>query len=146
VAIPADILLTRGKSTDQGTPGILTGDRLSLCTLELPWRNNAPGISCIPAGRYVCRPYSSGKFPDAWEVADVPGRSAILIHIGNYAGDTAKGYRSDVQGCILVGLTLGEINGQQALLSSRLAMDALQAAVGRKPFTLVIADNAGTSE
>jgi hypothetical protein len=132
------LTLTRGQSTDQGTPGLLTCDGLSLFTLELPWRDNTPQTSCIPAGRYLCRPYSSTKYPGVYEVTGVPGRSAILIHTGNFAGDVSKGYKSDVQGCILVGLARGSLDGQKNVLSSRLAMDRLQAAVGRNSFELVI--------
>lgn len=84
------------------TPGVLScpradGSFLTLATLELPWRGNQRGVSCIPAGTY---PVQYG-WSDRWNclmphVLDVPGRDAIEIHIGNGPGDT--------DGCIIVGM------------------------------------------
>lgn len=142
-AIMLHLTLTRTSTSDAGTFGTLRGEGLNLYTAELPWRDNMPRISCIPAGRYLCRPYSSTRFHDVYELVDVPGRTAILIHSGNHAGDTAKGLRSDVQGCILVGLSRGILDGQEAVLNSRAAMQALRAAVGGDAFELIINDATG---
>lgn len=133
-------ILKREESTDQGTPGTFRGDGLALFTLELPWRDNLPRISCIPPGRYVCKPYSSPKYRDVYVLQSVPGRSSILIHSGNWAGDISKGLRSDVQGCILVGLSLGELSGQTAVTSSRAALNNLRNVIGRETFELVISN------
>jgi len=46
---------------DGGTLGIWTIDSVEFKTLELPWRNNASGKSCIPAGDYVVVPYESPR-------------------------------------------------------------------------------------
>lgn len=63
-------------------------------TLEPPLVADAP---CIPKGRYKVTIYKSPKFKsDVLLLHDVPGRSAIEIHKGNYPKDT--------RGCILVGL------------------------------------------
>ncbi len=137
--------LVRRETSDAGTFGVFTGEGLDFYTAELPWRNNAVRMSCIPAGRYVCRPYSSRKFPDVYEVKDVPGRTAILIHAGNFAGDTARGLKSDVQDCILIGLGRGELRGQPVVTSSRAALDKLRAVVGRQSFELVITDETGAA-
>jgi hypothetical protein len=137
--------LIRKETSDQGTFGIFVGDGIQFHSAELPWRDNSPQLSCIPAGRYTCRPYSSPKFPNVYEVTGVPGRSAILIHSGNYAGDTDKGFLSDVLGCILLGLGLGEILKQKVVVSSRLAMDRLRAVAGRESFELVITDETGAA-
>lgn len=92
-----NVTLQRGKGTAHGTHGVLIGDGSFLCfTLEEPWRNNEPKISCIPEGVYKCKKHNGAKFSNVWEVLDVPGRSAILIHSGNTLADT--------EGCILVGL------------------------------------------
>lgn len=74
-----------------------------LSTLELPDLENQKKISCIPAGLYKVRKYSSEKFKDVFEVENVPNRTAILIHKGNYSKDT--------HGCILVGLRHVDIDG-----------------------------------
>lgn len=137
--------LVRRETSDAGTFGVFTGEGLEFHSAELPWRDNAVRMSCIPAGRYVCRPYSSRKFSDVYEVRDVPGRTAILIHAGNFAGDTARGLRSDVQGCILLGLGRGEIEGQPVVTLSRAALNKLRAVVGRRSFELVITDETGAA-
>jgi hypothetical protein len=94
---------------DKVTPGQLGG--LDILTLELPFKNNQPLISCIPQGIYNCKPYNSEKFPNTWEILNVPGRSSILFHVGNFACDVVmlgKEIKSDTQGCILVGLGMNE--------------------------------------
>lgn len=69
-------------------------------TMERPTRGNEPNVSCIPVGEYHLFPkyYYRGKYM-AYEVLDVPGRTHILLHRGNYA--------SDVQGCIAIGERVG---------------------------------------
>ena len=107
----ARLLLRRGAATPNSTPGRLTlldgrGEVVFACdTLELPWRDNARRVSCIPSGKYsLARRRRGGYFerynkrhghPCVFEVARVAGRSDILIHIGNYPRNTL--------GCLLVG-------------------------------------------
>lgn len=99
-------------------------------TLELPWRDNKRGISCIPAGEYICRRVDSPRFGDTFEVCDVPGRSAILFHAGNSA-------LKDTRGCILVGK---ELRGD-CLLCSRIAMkEFLDITKAMNEFKLVITE------
>lgn len=94
-------------------------------TLELPWKNNQNNISCIPEGRYQCVPHYGSNPWDAecWMLIGVPGRSGILIHIGNIAANS--------KGCILIGLTSGTLNGQKAVLHSADALEALKQYIGR---------------
>jgi hypothetical protein len=77
-------------------------------TLENPWLNNEPFISCIPIGEYIVKTYSSNKYPNVWELQDVEGRSYILIHSGNVEEHT--------QGCILVGRKWGFLGENIAVL------------------------------
>jgi hypothetical protein len=122
-------ILTREMTTDEGTFGTLTlsrgGHFMSLATLELPWKNNQRNISCIPEGVYKTILVASPRFGRVYGVQDVPNRSSILIHAGNFAGDTSKGYRSDVAGCILVGLRQGSLFNQRALMDSKAALSAM---------------------
>jgi Family of unknown function (DUF5675) len=93
------MILQRIKEDLFGTLGELLFDdrsRTGVYTLEQPWRNNEHDVSCIPLGEYLCISHNSPHFHDVWEVNDVPGRTAILIHAGNTVKDT--------HGCILVGL------------------------------------------
>jgi hypothetical protein len=78
-------------------------------TLELPYRDNEPDVSCIPEGRWLCTQTSSSKAPLTWEV-EVPGRSRILFHAGNFDRDS--------RGCILVGLSWSRVDGHPAILQS----------------------------
>lgn len=132
------VSLKRVNSTDQGTHGILTVGDLVFHTIELPWRDNASNISCIPVGEYKCRKVNSPRFGSVYHVQNVPGRSNVLIHSGNYAGDTTKGYRTHSHGCILIGKKFGQIQGQDAVLLSRFALTELHNAMDGEPFTLII--------
>lgn len=134
------LTLERKLDSDQGTFGRLSGQGLSLFTAELPWRDNKTDISRIPPGTYECVPYNSEKYPNTFTLKAVPGRTAILIHVGNWAGDVHKKLRSNSNGCILVGLKAGEISRQQAVLESKPAMDKLRYWADGQGFTLTIID------
>jgi len=118
-------LLTRSKATTKETLGdLVLRDAngkliLTLKTLELPWKNNMNKVSCIPVGKYKVVPRNSPKYGDHFHVLDVPNRSFILFHSGNY--------HTQIEGCILVGLTHADINGdgQLDVTSSKDAMGAL---------------------
>jgi hypothetical protein len=75
-------------------------------TLELPELGNQKRISCIPEGKYEVHKITSPTKGKCFQVMDVKGRTAILIHIGNYA----TGVKVDTQGCILVGTTFTDMN------------------------------------
>ena len=132
------LTLTRGKYTDQGTPGALAGPGLALFTLELPWRDNRAQRSCIPCGQFVCKPVSSTRFGAVYLLQGVFGRSAILIHAGNFAGDVERGFLTNSRGCILVGCARGTANGQLAVLDSQAGMRLLRGAVGLHDCILTI--------
>lgn len=134
--------LRRFSMSDSGTKGILTFDKggFTCKTLELPWKNNQKKISCIPTGIYKCSLYPSSKFGLVYNLENVPSRSAILIHPGNFAGDTSKGLRTDVEGCILVGMEFGVLYGQEAILDSRKAKLALMEFTDNEEFELTILD------
>jgi hypothetical protein len=95
----------------------LNGEELCK-TLENPWLNNEPTISCIPAGKYIAKKYNSQKYPDVWELQNVEGRSYILIHNGNLEKHT--------QGCILVGREWGFLQEELAVLSSNPTLNGLR--------------------
>lgn len=134
---PTRIVLHRQSYTDEGTFGSLHGLKFPVSTVECPWRNNVRRLSCIPKGEYVTIRHRSPKFGDTFWLQDVPGRSEILIHIGNWAGDTAKGYKSNSLGCILPGGHVAVIKGQRGVSSSGVTMAKLLATLPNE-FTLVI--------
>lgn len=133
--------LTRMSSTDQGTKGELKIDSLSFkCnTFELPWRNNQPKMSCIPTGTYKATVFFSPHFRRCVYLLDgVPNRSSVEVHVGNYAGDTSKGFRSDVLGCILVGDGYSKGGGQMMLTNSKVTLDRLLEATAKQDMELTI--------
>ena len=123
-----------------GTPGTAQLDNgLFFDSLELPWKNNQPDVSCIPAGVYQAALAWMPHFgKDMYLLQDVPGRNSVFIHPGNWAGDVSQGLRSDVEGCILLGLSTGEIEGQEGVCESVTAIDRFMAACGGQPITVVI--------
>lgn len=88
-------------------------------TLELPWKNNASRISCIPAGTYDVIGRNSPKYGSHFHVLNVPGRDYILIHAGNF--------HYEIMGCILPGKAHLDINGDgfRDVTSSKATMKEL---------------------
>lgn len=106
------LTLHRYLDTGKSTAGLLFLDGEFAChTLENPWKNNERRVSCIPEGTYRLGLRTEGgwderagkKFPAMHkgmiELQDVPDRTFILMHWGNYPKDT--------EGCILLGKTAG---------------------------------------
>lgn len=113
--------LTRISTSDQGTKGVLVipGFSFSCCVIELPWRNNIQKYSCIPLGDYLCRIRRSPRFGKVYWVMEVEGRSWVLTHWGNLAGDVLKGWKTHSEGCLILGKYFGKLKGQDAVLYSR---------------------------
>lgn len=107
--------LERLVSDARGTLGVMTLDNKKFYTLERPWVDNIPYLSCIPKGSYTCRLIISGKFGKVYQVDNVPGRTAVLIHMGNFIRNTL--------GCILPGLEFENKEGKElAVYKSRIAL------------------------
>lgn len=127
---------------DDGTTGFIHTHGHTFSSLEPPWRHNARGISCIPPGTYLCELGTAPSFPNHYCLAGVPDRAGIVIHSGNYAGDTSRGFKSDTEGCILLGRACvmpGPIGGTQRAVSlSRSTVAAFNAYMRGKPFWLTI--------
>lgn len=103
--ISSDNIQTLGEMTIYLPPSfIASGPKIFSCkTIELPYRNNEPNISCIPIGVYLITKRYSEKHKEHLKVQEVVDRTDILIHSGNYHHDT--------KGCILVGESFKDING-----------------------------------
>lgn len=71
-------------------------------TKEPPWKGNQKNISCIPERVYNVVPHTSPKYGFCLMVENVPNRSDILFHWGNFYDET--------EGCILVGDAEKDIN------------------------------------
>lgn len=137
--------LRRLNTGDEGTFGLLLAPSgLKLQTAELPWRDNHHDVSCIPAGVYRCEwQYSPKHKANCYHVTNVPGRSVVEIHAGNFAGDVTKLYQADLLGCIELGLRVGELRNnyrrmQRAVLDSRKALNAFHEDMQGEDFELAI--------
>lgn len=129
--------ITRTQQTSKQVTGVFVlqdsqGKAVFRCkTLELPWRNNERQRSCIPVGTYEVVPRTSPKFAKHYHIKDVPNRDWILIHTGNY--------HTQILGCVLVGATLADINGDGELdvTSSRVTLNKILA-LAPKGFQLIV--------
>ncbi len=111
----------------------------SCVTLELPWRDNRKGMSCIPEGTYQVQHRTSPKHADHFQVLDVPGgRDLILFHPGNYV--------KQLLGCILPGERFADLDrdGVPDILNTRATLNAMLAALGQA-FTLHVLSAPGSS-
>ena len=134
-----DVRLTRIETGDQGTLGVLSVPGANpLYTLELPWRDNRQNVSCIPAGEYTARVTQSPRFGRVYHIQNVPGRSGVLIHSGNLAGDVGLGYLTHSHGCPLIGSYLGRLGSQLAVLASRMALTEFMLATGGEDLRLIL--------
>lgn len=123
----SELRLTLTRDTPQGehTYGIIEEmDGEPLCVTMEPGTNDRD-FPRVPEGFYHLIEHRTENYDSValvgWHVSHMPtpgvDRSAILIHAGNTDNDT--------RGCILVGVDRGELNGEAAILSSRIALDVL---------------------
>lgn len=112
---------TYGNSETKGSFYVMDGEKLIYrCkTLELPDLGNQKNVSCIPEGIYDVIKTFTEKRGNHFRFLDVPDRSEILIHKGNYTKDT--------QGCILPGIYFTDIdfNGLMDVAESTKALENL---------------------
>jgi hypothetical protein len=129
------VLLRRFQSDSKQTLGTFTifdTQDIFHC-LELAWKDNKRGISCIPEGEYqVDWTYSPKYKRKMYLVTNVTGRSGIRIHKGNYF--------TDIQGCILLGKDHTDINndGYRDVVSSGQSIKEFEDIMGGESFILKI--------
>ena len=100
-------LLLKTIEKDGATIGKLTGvngEDLGV-TIERPWLDNEPNVSCVPAGIYRLIPHDSPKFGKTYELEnkelDVSkcGRTKRTYCLFGHVGNTVE----DVTGCVAFG-------------------------------------------
>ena len=88
-------------------------------TVEKPWEDNKPFVSCIPSGVYTFDKHDSLKHPDCYAMIGETvshyedaekARYSCLIHTANL--------ERHVVGCIGLGRKFGVLSGKWAILSS----------------------------
>lgn len=132
------LFLYRHYSSDEGTVGIIVP--LNIFILELPERDNAKQLSRIPADSYECNWKRSPKFGWCYQLDNVKDRNNILVHAGNFVGDSTLGYHTHSHGCLLPAMKLGRMDGQLAGLLSRVALQKLYEFTHKESFILEIKD------
>lgn len=102
---------------EKGCSGVIWYYGQKVCeSIELPWKNNERGISCIPEGRYQLNTRIHPQKGKQLELRSVPGRSGILIHAAN---DALK----ELRGCIA---PVCKVSEPGKGLYSRIALERLE--------------------
>ena len=134
----AVLIRLKGRSNENQTCGrfILVSDGGSLVSqatsLELPWKDNQQNVSCIPEGTYQVKKRNSPKFgKGTLEICNVPGRSNILIHPGNFT--------REIQGCVLLGERFSDIDkdGITDVANSRKAVNQVKSLADSFELTII---------
>lgn len=104
---------------DDVTLGILSMNGFQCFTLELPWLDNQPNISCIPKGYYDYRRHESPRNGTVLALEGVEDRTHIQMHSGNFT--------YNIKGCILVGasITFIDNDGIPDLSNSRKTLEKI---------------------
>jgi hypothetical protein len=120
-----------------GTNGDLFCDSKHICfTIELPWLDNRPSVSCIPEGRYELEKYFSEHLGNHLHVKAVAGRSMIMIHAANDALE-------ELRGCIApVSILTAEGKGVRSRVALKKILDLLHPVLEKhQPVYLTIKSN-----
>jgi hypothetical protein len=127
------VVLKRGHSDDKQQLGDLTTKGFTAKTMELSYKNNAKNISAIPKGTYTCKWTFSPRFMRyTYEVLNVPNRTGIRFHEGNYF--------FQINGCVMLGTHFTDLNKDRHadLANSRKTIKAFEQHMGKKDFILQI--------
>jgi hypothetical protein len=118
------IIVDRFSETDTDELGKVSVDGVFVCySIENPDRpEKIKGITAIPEGTYKVgrriSPHFGVMVP--W-IMNVPNFQYVLIHWGNTVKDT--------EGCLVVGLRIGSLENQRAVLDSKQAWEKLSAMI-----------------
>lgn len=129
------VRIVRLEETDKnGTFGVLIVDGAIVChTVELPFRGNQRNISAIPEGVYPIKWRSKWFGVDrhgaTYQIHNVPGRSAILIHPGNTV--------ADLKGCVAPGLKIHDFGAVRGVSDSRSAFRQFMGAMNGRFSTII---------
>ena len=127
-----EAVLFRFSSGIAGTFGNLNGPWGYRLSVELPWRNNRPDVSCIPLGVYpVVWTYSPRFKRHMYLVSQVPGRSGIRLHTANWP--------HDLEGCIGPGRKLAKFGKPKpawGVTNSGSTLHEIESIMNHQPFRL----------
>jgi len=98
------MILERFAYLPEGTIGVIqipAGPRIF--TIERPWQNNQPFVSCIPEGEYDLEWDTTGRIKNVPRLRDTAPRTQINIHVANTP--------DELHGCIAPNMQW-EVNGR----------------------------------
>ena len=110
----------------EGDKSIFNCVMIELPKFVVPMRINSPNIDCIPGEMtYTVKKHYSPSKGECFQVMDVPDRTWVLWHVGNFA----TGKKVDTEGCQLPGMRFEDINhdGNIDVADSTKAMNMLLA-------------------
>lgn len=116
-------------------------------TLERPWKNNEPNVSCIDCGMHdlifrdssLTKRLTKGNHEKTWEILDVEGRTDILVHIGNFVHNSL--------GCVLVGTSHGtDSEGMPTVWKSADAFEIFLEKMLTEEIEIIIIESEGEGE
>ena len=124
--------LTRYETGPEGTYGRLVTDNGYECyIMELPWKDNHKDESCVMAGDYECKKVDSPRFGSVYGLKDANNRTEVRIHAANWP--------RQLKGCLAPGRAVGLVMGTKGVMSSRDALNGLEADLDAPgPFLLTI--------
>jgi hypothetical protein len=153
------VIIRRSKCMPTGTVGRLVAEGGFACdTLELPWKDNQRGMSCIKDDSYIGWIWHSPTLGrPVIRLEDKHGRKDCLIHNATWAGDVSLDLDGDgnagdlitqVHGCTAVGMGYGMIqrkDGEQqfGILSSKDTLARLVEHLGAGQHTFIYVWDAG---
>lgn len=126
------MILTRFAYLPTGTLGRLNTDegQVQIYTLERAWLGNQRFVSCIPEGEYELAPFNGKRWKGVFELVNVPGRSAILIHPANQPAELA--------GCIAPGIGWNMQGNTPTVTDSVNALNIVRSWISSGDDTIVI--------
>jgi len=118
-----------------GTFGVVKINKQVFCVcLEPADLENKQNVSSIPSQQYVCERYSSAKYPNTFQIINVPDRNYVLFHSGNTIKHT--------KGCILLAQYFGKLKGNRAVLNSGNTFNSFMNSMHRiDKFHLTVSEN-----
>lgn len=152
-----DIVLDRYSYAPTETEGRLILPAFFLWTIERPWKDNRPFVSCIPDGEYDLIPHTRPDDPNR-RSSDNEVYAIVNPDLGVNLYDQGDGSRYlilahsanfvyQVVGCVAPGLSRGfmsykskdgKLVMERCVKSSRKAMQKLRVALGREKHKLII--------
>ena len=131
------LTIRRSIETDKNVLGFatLTNSRgkiiFNCVTLELPFLANKKKVSSIPTGTYRAIKTKSQSKGEVLMLKQVPNRTSVLVHVGNYSKDTL--------GCVLMGrnIEFSEDTSEHYITQSRITMSSLLALCSDELFIII---------